>query len=256
MRGGPPTLVASFYGQDYAVLLTPSAVLLPHAYLDGTMGEILSFPLGGGAPTVLATTRGVVTALLAGNDVYFADDGGIHAVPVTGGAVRTVTNQTGDLGRAGSSLVFANGSSIYSLPMAGGPVRTIASSQQQPGSPIGCGADICWLTYVPCAGVPDSSVCVTGEGESWIVRSQGALAPQTLTPAFGLGSYYLTFDGSTFYVVIGGDTSFDGSLTTMPAAGGTSRSLARANHFFVDDACIFWLDWLEGISSVAKPVGP
>jgi hypothetical protein len=57
--------------------------------------------------------------------LFWADEGGVRSVPLTGGPVRTLaaTTSAGEIGADPDRIFFADGSAIRSVAKAGGPVR-------------------------------------------------------------------------------------------------------------------------------------
>ncbi|HEY6458680.1 MAG TPA: hypothetical protein VIY73_00975 [Polyangiaceae bacterium] len=257
--GGAPTKLASFDGEVAQMLATPTTVVVAESFNGTKPAEILSLPAGGGSPTVLATVDGRTYSLATdGTDVYFSGQGGVAAVPLAGGAVRTVTTQPGTIALAGSTLILAGDASgnVFTIPTSGGTLTPIATGRSTPDFPVSDGSAICWVEAIACAGVPDADVCVAGQGEGAIVCASPGEAPVTLAESSLL--YLPTgmfFDGASFFVTVGEDASLDGPLTRVPAAGGTPTVIAQADGVAIADGCAFVIDYTGGVSTVATSSG-
>jgi hypothetical protein len=162
IRGGAATRVAPIAGgtgwsPNSNLVLTGTRVV----FVQGTSqsAQIASVPLSGGAVTVLATTQAYPFDLTTdGQDVFYSDVDGIHAVADSGGPERTVVADArvaGGIGAdemivSGSDLLIAGvndagtGGAIYRVPTAGGSLSTVATSVWFVGHPVLCGPDVCW----------------------------------------------------------------------------------------------------------------
>jgi hypothetical protein len=254
IRGGSPVLLSTLDGAENAMLLTDThAILSVRGAGDATAGSIVALALSGGGPTSLATTVGSPVASLAsdGRDVYFADATGTKRVPLGGGSVETLAAQTGSLGIVGPRLLIASGDNLYELPADGGTAFLFATNQPGVTTPIACGQDVCWMTFVPAA--PPGGISVTGNGLGMLMRATQAAAPNTLVASWSLPyPKQLVFDGSDFYVSQGVQ---QGRIVRIPGAGGFPVVLASASGelgLAVDDDCLYWGSATMGVFSVAK----
>jgi hypothetical protein len=62
----------------------------------------------------------------------------------------------------------------------------------------------------------------------------------------------MVFDGTSFFVTVGVDASFDGPLTRVPAQGGTPVVVGQADGAVVAGGCLYAIDFLDGVYSVAS----
>lgn len=86
-NGGPTVTVTSGPADVMAIGIDASAVY----WLAPREGKIMTAPRGGGPAKELAPTTGISRGLVIDdNDVFWAENGGIFAVPKAGGKVRTV----------------------------------------------------------------------------------------------------------------------------------------------------------------------
>jgi hypothetical protein len=259
IAGGAPRLLVSTSGGLDVLLATPAGVIFTEAVVDSTgnqTDDIVSIPAAGGAPTTLAAFRGWLRSLVADEAaLFFSDAEGTKTVPLAGGTVSLLTSRSGTLGLVGPSVVIADagGGNVFSIPKTGGSLTTLATSQPNPAFPVSCGEDICWLNSIDCAGLPDADVCVADEGEGALVRLPPQGAPVTLAEASTLyGPTGMTFDGASFLVTIALDASVDGPLVRVPAAGGAPVVIGSADSAVVSGACVYVIDWNEGVYTLAS----
>jgi hypothetical protein len=260
IAGGTPTQLASLDGEEAQMLVTGSSVVVAESF-NGTKGNaIIALPTSGGSPITLATADGITVSLVTdGTDVYFSDRGGTKVVPLAGGAVQTLTTKTGYLGLAGLALLIADteGGNVFSIPASGGTPSTIATNQVNPEFPVTNGSEVCWIDALPCAGLPDGSTCVAGQGEGAIVCIAPDAAPVAIaeSPLFYLPRRML-FDGESFFVTTALDASLDGDLSRVPAAGGKPTLIAHADTMAIAGGCVYALDYFDGISTIASSGSP
>lgn len=227
-------------GGRQGLAVTQTAAIFSEAgdYGEDSQGAVLSVSPGE-EPTTLASTAGLAFALVADEqNVYFADDEGTKSVPLTGGPVRTLADQTAisAIMVAGSTLYLAVGGqpgSLSSVPIDGGPVTVLAT--ESPLQMVMCGQSVCWLTGSPY----DMRLRQLVPGGRPATLATGLVKPHDLV-----------FDGRHFFVTEG-----FGSLTRIPAAGGTPDGSIDAvglgaSSLALDDACLYWSQ-VDGIYSVA-----
>jgi hypothetical protein len=268
LRGGAPSTLATLDGFEVFMLVTPRGVVLALTDSSETTGTIVRVPLDGGSPLTLATTSGAPLATLAadGTNVYFADNAGTKSVPLGGGAVQTLTAQSGWLALVAFGLIVTS-DNVYRIATNGGPLVTLATGQSSPSVPTACGADLCWvdmLGRLPPA-LPDSPELTN------LMRLTDSGIPSTL-----VGSWYLCdpgrmiFDGSAFYLVCRDPAAAiwggSGWIARVPAAGGfpvfpvftggtgpgSGQAFPSSRAMAVDDECLYWGNVNYGIFSVAK----
>ena len=66
----------------------------------------------------------------------------------------------------------------------------------------------------------------------------------------------LVFDGGDFFVLAAEDVSFDEGLSRVSASGGAPVSIGRANSMAITDGCLFAIDYVNGVYSVAPSYTP
>ncbi|HEX7481632.1 MAG TPA: hypothetical protein VF331_27755 [Polyangiales bacterium] len=208
-------------------------------------GAIITVPTGGGAATVLASTKGLANALVADEqNVYFVDDEATKSVLLSGGPVQTVAAAVPySLGIAGQTLYLADfgpNGTVSSVPITGGPVTVLAKDQPGALYPVRCGPDLCWVN----AG----SGAMSSSGGTLMQLAPGG-APVVLTQ--GLSEpHALVFDGNNFFVTTAGGGLW---LLRIPSAGGTpvtAESEQGITGLALDESCLYWSSAL-GISSLA-----
>jgi hypothetical protein len=230
LMGGDPVRVAVIAGGGSAggqgLAVTPTAAIFSEARQGE--GAIVSVPAAGGAPTTLASTAGLASAVVADEgNVYFVDDEGTKRVSRAGGDVRTLTSRRPDSMMVdGATLYLAEyepGGGVFSVPVEGGPVTQLATHAHGMIHPVRCAENVCWMTG-PLLGStleqidPEGHVTVLATG---------------LTQPHGL-----VFDGQRFFVSTG-----RGSLQRIPAAGGEPVAIhgdSLLSSLAVDDTCLYW----------------
>ena len=257
--GGQPTKLLSIRGEGDGMLATSTSVLLAESQ-QGMAGEIVQLSAAGGSPITLARTKGPVRSLVTdGTRLFFADDAGISSVPIAGGAAQMLSSRTGMLALVGPNLVLADSSagSLLAIPKTGGAPTVLAADQSEPGHPVDCDGDVCWIDAFPCAGLPPGDTCVVGEGEGAIMRMAMSGAPITLARDPTL--YWATgmvFDGASFFVTTGADASPDGLLTRTAAGGGAPIVIGSADSIAIAGGRVYVLDYIEGVYSVPTSCSP
>jgi sugar lactone lactonase YvrE len=134
LAGGSLTTVASSPDAPIGVAVDAASV-----YWTTAGGSVMKAPIGGGAPTVLASgqkscTRPVVDAATA--SVYWGDpdDGTIMSVPLDGGSATLVTSggAATDIAIAGADVVFASGYTLMKAPLSGGTPTSLGTAAGAP----------------------------------------------------------------------------------------------------------------------------
>jgi hypothetical protein len=257
--GGQPTMLTSITGEEDAMIATTTTLVIAES-THGMSAEIVGLSIADGTLSTIAPSNGTVSSLVSdGVNVYFSDNDGTKGVPLNGGSARTLTSQKGTLGLEGSNVLLADGvgGNIFSIPKTGGGLATLSMNQPGARAPITCGADLCWMNAYPCAGLPAGFACVAGNGEGAIVRMSVGRAPVMLAqdPLLYLPTA-LVFDGSDFFVLAAGDASPDEGLSRVSASGGAPVSVGMANSIVVTEGCLFAIDFVNGVYSVAPSYSP
>jgi hypothetical protein len=66
----------------------------------------------------------------------------------------------------------------------------------------------------------------------------------------------LVSDGSDFFVLAARDASPDEGLSRVPTSGGAPVSIGAANSIAITDGCLFAIDYVNGVYSVAPSYTP
>ncbi len=272
-----PTTLASFNSTDGAspfgtLTLSADGLTLYGMASEGGAdqdGVVVSIPVTGGTPTVLASFNGTdgndpagsLTLSADGSTLYgMTNDGGtdgdgvIFSIPVTGGTPTVLASFNGTDGEYPSGSLTLSGSTLYgmtsggatdgdgvifSIPVTGGTPTVLASFNGTDGEdPSGgltlSGSTLYGTTYV---GGADGdgvifSIPVTGGTPTVLGSFNGT---DGSGPA---GSLTLSADGSTFYgMTVDGGASFGGaadpagfgSIFSIPVTGGTPTTLYSFN---------------------------
>ncbi len=208
-------------------------------------GGIFTVPIGGGAKKKIAPTKGAPTHLtIDATTVYFSDDQATKSVPIAGGAVTTLSTDTGfSLAVDGARLIIADfgGGRVLSVPRTGGNAKTLADMQGGPLYPVVVGQDLVWV---------DAGDLMSGMGTLMRLSPNGT--PTTIASGAPLfRPHGLVYDGTNFYLTA--DAGPD--LVKVPAAGGEPvviTNLASDAGLAVDDACLYVADPAHGLISLAK----
>jgi hypothetical protein len=254
-------------------------------------GAVLSVPIRGGRPVVVAT--GGAQALLVTGDSLILAEGDIVKIALPGGAGTVLASgpvvatdsyfgPSGILATDGQNVYFATPDGTQSVPLAGGMVQTLTTHT---GALTVAGANIViadssagGIFSVPIEGGPATLLATSPAGDLGPVLSCGAdicwasavevspsqVGTATLVQLGPMGVpatlsedpalyvvYRLVFDGSEFFATMLRDLSF-GSLATIPAAGGPPFSMGPGSGLAIDDECLYVADAIGGVYSVAK----
>jgi hypothetical protein len=224
--GGTPTTLASGQNNPQRIAIDATNVYWTNEGSPGqgsapsnTDGTVMQVPIGGGAPTMLAS-RQFLLGLIAvdATSVYFAVD----VSP-------------------GNTTMFSG--AILKVPIGGGTVTTVASGQYEPGGLSVAGANVYWS--VPYLNSTPGALLKTGsDGGPQVELASTYLhyqLPWTRTTAV---------DGANVYWMD------EHAFKKMPLGGGAATdvlgdvSLFEITDFTVDDLNVYWADY--GSSKVLK----
>jgi hypothetical protein len=125
----------------------------------GSLGEIGFVPLGGGAPTVLASGRdGAAWLVVDATYAYWSDSSGVWRIPISGGAPTQLAPLTvgGPLAVDATNLYWVNpgtaansytDGALLQMPLGGGSPVTLASSVVGVSSIAVDDTDVYWTQY-------------------------------------------------------------------------------------------------------------
>jgi hypothetical protein len=112
----------------------------------GNPSQVLSVPLGGGEPTVLASEPGEILAIAVDStNVYYEPNNVLKSVPLNGGSPAVLATVTGSGGgwaiAPDGANVYVLSSDVYSVPVGGGSASLIVSSGSQSGDWLAMAVD-------------------------------------------------------------------------------------------------------------------
>jgi hypothetical protein len=216
------------------VALDPSTVY----WTTGT--EVMSAPLSGGDPTMLAfVQKGTVGLALDNRSLYWANKGGpyrdgtIVSVPLGGGAVVTLAGSqdapraiaVDDVGvywTAGGSVTDDGGTStgsVLSVPFDGGGPTVLATGLGRPG-PIAAANGVVVYAAAASSGSQIASVPRTGGATTMLATTDRTV----VSVAFdGLNAYWADANSQGIDA-----TTDDGRIQSVPLAGGAATVLAAS----------------------------
>lgn len=141
VSGGKPVALAEAQDVPSAVAVDDSRVYWLNAGINNyANGAVLSMPKAGGAITRLAMGQNNPFAIAVdATSVYWANgsslrgSGGVYKVPISGGAIATLSTDTA-LGIAldDTSLYFGASGAVEAVPLGGGATTTLASGLGEP----------------------------------------------------------------------------------------------------------------------------
>jgi len=216
----------------------------------GTTPGVFTVPLDGGTASRIATTVPPTAPHIVtdGKEAFFSDVEGAKAVSLSGGTVRMLTGAGGDVGIAGANLVVTDydGGTVVEVPLDGsGSAATVASGQAYPGSPISCGAGVCWVDNV-------SGTCdIPSAFNAQVMR----LGPDGGVPSIVASQCYtrnpvgsVVSDGTDVFLVA------SNMVLATPVAGGDTRMIASLPVYWAAvDSCCLYTSGVLGIQGVPKP---
>jgi hypothetical protein len=254
--GGASTVIASGF-EIGASAITDTQVVFT-AQPSPQEDAIITVPLAGGTPTIVATFSVDLTNGVAADDdfAYFTRTGGMYAVPLNAGAGSaspvTITTQVPShqlpdgLGLFGNQLIFGwSQGGLESVPLpprADSPVTTLGAGHEGGMLIVPSGPSSAWLAW---AGYDLQQIDPQGNVLSTL--STGALPWCDLA-----------FDGTAFFAVGNGPTLYGnlvpGFLARISVADGAITTLGTmedASDVAVDDQCVYWAS-AAGLFSLAK----
>jgi hypothetical protein len=195
---------------------------------------IAAVPLDGGKLTVLAEAKGTADALVVDErNAYFADLEGVEAVPLTGGATRTLVSGIlpWSLEITDNTLYFGDERNLYAVSLEGGNPAILA-----PGvgfALTSCGDSICWISGTGLMGT--------------LMRLDPGGEPVTVADDLAK-PIDLVFDGEDYFVA-----GARGYIARVPADGGKARFIygePGMSDLALEGECLFWSS-AETITSVS-----
>jgi hypothetical protein len=251
--GGEPTLVATA-ALFLELAVTATSLLVAESSSSGA-DQILSVPLGGGAPTTLwtaGTNESLGLGLASdGHYVYVGTGIGVRALPLASDAsspteIPLTSTLASTVAVLGQQLVMAlpqgEMESVTLPPRANAPVTNLGTAGAGQDDLQPCGSDVCWRS----------------EGPSAIWR-MNPLAGSPRTVATLTGSFQeahgLVFDGTHFYFAGSDGPSGPTSVARVSSDGSGPVAIVTTQEgnaaIAVDDECIYWSS-AGGIFSLAK----
>jgi hypothetical protein len=201
--------------------------------------RVVRLPLTGtGTGTTIATSPSSSTdgdLVTDGVDLFWADLTGVRAVPIRGGAIRTLawTTEARKIGLQGQHLYYASGHRIYRVPKTGRPISTVVAVARS------------WITALH---VPDSTYSnfIWGETNGTVKRRRlNGTVDQFQAPRANRSVTSVSLAGAR---VVWSDCATTG-MQCVIRAGRTSRaSVLSTNRMWVRDVqgdaqAIFWVDF-------------
>ena len=267
--GGTPTTLAS--GQSTQGL--PDSLVVDDTsvyWIDSSnshedpfpTGTLLRIPKAGGTVVTLASHLGMAAALVESqDDLYWIEqdgvDGGFYngeimRLPKTGGspvpfaASGYFSHFFGVLGIDATNVYWSPSSDLLSEPLGGGAVTTLASLANDAGSPgvLGLALDSTsiFLLLERCNGSCEPSVLVSLPKEGGPVSALKTRLNSPDSLVADEASVYWIDENVTDEEDAG--TSFEGTVLTVPKAGGAATRLAtnQENAFLlaVDSTSLYW----------------
>jgi hypothetical protein len=113
---------------------------------NGNPSQVLSVPVGGGQPTVLASEPGEILAIaIDSTNVYYEPSNVLKSVPLNGGPPAVLATVTGSGGgwaiAPNGANVYVLNSDVYSVPVGGGSASLIVSSGSESGDWLAMAVD-------------------------------------------------------------------------------------------------------------------
>ena len=238
--GGTPEVLVSNQ-------LAPSSIVVDdaNAYFGENVvsgGAVRSVPKAGGAATDVAPIDGSRFLVLDGSTLYSSSFTGVVSVPAGGGATTLLAAGTfGALAVDATTVYVHADSSIVSIPKLGGAPVALAPSPSQ-GAILVDGDTIFYSGWV--------------SDDDGFVRALTNGAVSSLAEGLALPTG-IAFDAKRVYWVEQGPDLGDGTLSSVPRAGGASTVLAtgqdRPEALVADATSRYWIDFGGQLMKVDKP---
>jgi hypothetical protein len=235
-------------------------------WTNDTDGLVMSVPVGGGTPRVLASNQAGAQFIAAdGTSVYWITNDGLMKLPAGGGATPVTLASGGfvDLAVDAGTVYLTNpaAGTINSVPSAGGPVTTLASG---PWSPLTIAVDAANVYWMDASSGSAMKVPVHG-GPVVTLSAASSMPPMNGVNFYGIAALPLPVaPGQTAQSVYfsredNAGNSNAGWLLSVPTSGGSAVTLTSINSvpgkfFTVDDASMYWLD-VSGVMSMPSGGG-
>jgi hypothetical protein len=245
-----PTGIATAISQfgsangDVGPLILSDGVFYWTAYISSSKtDEILSVPLAGGSPTILASFGPNITAAAAfasGDKLYgtmtSSEDGTIFSLPTTGGNPTTIADVSAALGQFPQGLMLS-GNTIYGLAVGTGeedPSASIFSAPVKGGTPK------VLLAFAANSGILPDDFAVSGStiyvSEGFVMGAGGRLVSLPITggtPTLlaslspSLVPEGIVLVGNTLYFSTSFNGDSEGSVFSIPISGGAPQIVAQ-----------------------------
>lgn len=205
-----------------------------------TAEGIISLPLAGGAPVILAPPTYVDSLVADATNLYWISEHDVMKMPLVGGEPVTLASSLGsprsltldathlywaNVGTLDTSKPSADGS-IMMLPMSGGVPTTLASAQDDPRNIVVDRSSVYW-------GTSTAIMKVALPGGTPTILVSGAERP------------CLAVDDAHVYWTNALSSTSGGSVWKVPREGGTPTKLAVAQSYpgtiAVDATSVYWL---------------